>query len=126
MGSVFEAMCQYYALKKGISEEFGSLITNVGAWWEVENTEEKGAISADIDVIGISNIDKCAIVGECKFKNEKIDKTIYETLVRRSKLIDPKYKITKYILFSLLEFTVWFENLKDEDVLTLTLDSIYV
>ena len=49
--------------------------------------------SADIDVVAISEIDKAAVVGECKFKNEKIDKGIYETLIRRSGLISARYKI---------------------------------
>ena len=45
------------------------------------------AQSADIDVVALSEVDKKAVVGECKFKNEKIDKGIYDTLIRRSKLI---------------------------------------
>ena len=34
--------------------------------------------SADIDVVGVSTIDKAIVVGECKFKNEPIDKNIYD------------------------------------------------
>jgi len=30
---------------------------------------------------GISSIENTAVIGECKFKNEKIDKGIYETLI---------------------------------------------
>ncbi|HAU88620.1 MAG TPA: ATPase, partial [Lachnospiraceae bacterium] len=67
----------------------------------VENiTDKNGAVraqSADIDVVAISDIDKKAVIGECKFKNEKIDKSIYETLIRRGKLIAAKYKVSKYI-----------------------------
>ena len=33
-------------------------------------------------------------------KNEKIDKGIYETLIRRGALITGKYKVSKYLLFS--------------------------
>jgi len=129
MGSVFEEMCRYYTLRHGIAGEYGCFITSTGTWWGVENITDKNgdtrAQSADIDVVGISEIDKKAVIGECKFKNEKIDKGIYETLVRRGKLISPKYKISKYIFFSLSGYTDWFENLTDEDVLLLTLDSIY-
>ena len=81
--------------------------------------------TADIDVVGISDIDKKAVIGECKFKNEKIDKDVYETLVRRGKVIAAKYKVSKYIFFSLSGYTEWVENLKDEDLLLLTLDSLY-
>ncbi len=129
MGSVFEEMCRYYTLMKGITGEYGCFITSVGTWWGVENITDKNgdmrAQSADIDVVALSEIDKKAVVGECKFKNEKIDKGIYETLIRRGRLIAGKYKISKYIFFSLSGYTDWFGSLSDEDVLLLTLDSLY-
>ena len=129
MGSVFEEMCRYYTLMKGIMGEYGCFITSVGTWWGVENVRDKnGEIrsqSADIDVVALSETDKKAVVGECKFKNEKIDKGIYETLIRRGKLINAKYEVTKYIFFSLSGYTDWFAELADEDVLLLTLDSLY-
>lgn len=129
MGAVFEDMCRYYTLKQGIKGEYGCFITSVGSWWGVENIADKnGEIrtqSTDIDVVAISDIDKKAVIGECKFKNEKIDKGIYETLLRRGKLITAKYKVSKYIFFSLSGYTDWFESLSDEDVLLLTLDSLY-
>ena len=129
METVFEEMCRYYTLKKGITGEYGCFLTSVGCWWGVENITDKSgnvrAQSTDIDVVGISDIDKKAVIGECKFKNEKIDKGVYETLVRRGKVIAAKYKVSKYIFFSLSGYTEWVENLKDEDFLLLTLDSLY-
>lgn len=129
MGSVFEDMCRYYTLMNGIVGEYGCFVTSVGTWWGTENTTDKNGElrtqSADIDVVALSEIDKKAIIGECKFKNEKIDKGIYDTLVRRGKQIAAKYKMSKYILFSLSGYTEWFENLSDEDVILLTLDSLY-
>lgn len=129
MGSVFEEMCRYYTLMKGITGEYGCFITSVGTWWGVENITDKNgdmrAQSADIDVVALSEIDKKAVIGECKFKNEKIDKGIYETLIRRGRLIAGKYKVSKYIFFSLSGYTDWFGTLSDEDVLLLTLDSLY-
>ena len=129
MGAVFEEMCRYYTLKQGITGEYGCFVTTVGTWWGVENiTDKNGDIrpqSADIDVVALSEIDKKAVIGECKFKNEKIDKGIYETLIRRGKLITAKYKVSKYIFFSLSGYTDWFKSLSDEDVLLLTLDSLY-
>lgn len=129
METVFEEMCRYYTLKHGIEGEYGCFLTSVGSWWGVENIADKdGNIrsqSADIDVVAISDIDKQAVIGECKFKNEKINKGIYETLIRRGKLITSKYKVSKYIFFSLNGYTDWFENLKNEDVLLLILDSLY-
>ena len=128
MGPIFENMCQYYTLRQGIEGKYGCFITSVGTWWGQEKIKDQyGNIkmqAADIDVVGISDIDKKAIVGECKFKNEKIDKNIYETLIQRSNLIT-KYKVSKYILFSLSGYTDWFNNLKEKDVILLTLDTMY-
>ncbi len=129
MGSIFEEMCRHYTLMKGITGEYGCFVTSVGTWWGVENITEKDgevrAQSADIDVVALSEVDKKAVVGECKFKNEKIDKGIYDTLIRRSKLVSAKYKVSKYIFFSLSGYTDWYDSLADEDVLLLTLDSLY-
>lgn len=129
MGAVFEEMCRYYTLKQGITGEYGCFVTSVGTWWGVENFIDKNSNikmqSVDIDVVALSEIDKKAVIGECKFKNEKIDKGIYETLIRRGKLITAKYKVSKYIFFSLSGYTDWFESMSDEDVLLLTLDSLY-
>ena len=129
MGSVFEEMCRYYTLKQGIAGQYGCFVTTVGSWWGVENIKDKNGDtrtqSADIDVVALSETDKKAVIVECKFKNDKIDKGIYETLLRRGKLISAKYKVSKYIFFSLSGYTDWFESISDEDVLLLTLDSLY-
>lgn len=129
MGTVFEEMCRYYTLMKGITQEYGTFITNVGTWWGVEQIadqkKENRTQSADIDVVALSELDKKAVIGECKFKNEKIDKGIYDTLIRRGNLIRSKYKVTKYLFFSLSGYTDWFQTLADEDIVLLTLDSLY-
>ena len=130
MGSVFEDMCRYYTLQHGILGEFDCFVTTVGTWWGTETiineNGEKRAQSTDIDVVALSEIEKKAVVGECKFKNEKIDKGIYETLVRRSHLISSKYQVVKYILFSLSGYTEWFDTLSDHNVVMLSLNDLYL
>ncbi|MDO4487499.1 MAG: ATP-binding protein [Eubacteriales bacterium] len=129
MGPVFEEMCRYYTLRQGILGEYGSFITSCGNWWGTENIRDTdGSLrtqSADIDVVALSDIDRKAVIGECKFKNEKIDKGVYEVLLRRGSLIPSKYRITKYILFSLSGYSDWFSSMKDDSVLMLTLDDLY-
>ena len=129
MGSVFEDMCRYYTLEHGILGEFDSFITEVGTWWGVEQMTgtngEKYQQAADIDVVGISTIDKTAVIGECKFKNEKIDKEIFETLVRRSKLISGNYNVTTLILFSLSGFTDWVKSTGMSNVKLITVEDLY-
>lgn len=130
MGSIFEEMCRYYTLEQGIKGVYGSFMTQTGTWWGVEQIDnEEGkqyTQSADIDVVGISSIDKTAVVGECKFKNEKIDKEIYETLIRRSKLISGDYHVTKFLLFSLSGFTKWFDNVDTQNLIKLTVEDLYL
>lgn len=130
MGAVFENMCRTYTLEKGAQGKLGSFITNVGTYWGVEHiVDENGAKiqqAFDIDVVGISDVEKSAVIGECKFKNEKIDKSVYELLTRRAAAISGKYPVKKYILFSLKGFTKWFETLYDKSALLVTLDKMYL
>lgn len=129
MGTVFEEMCMYYTLKEGITGKYGPIITNVGKWWGTEKVKKENGDytyqSTDIDIVGISSIDKTAIVCECKFKNEKIDKEVYERLVKRIDSFPSKYNVVKYMLFSLSGFTKWFDNREDSKLILLTINDIY-
>ncbi len=129
MGSVFEEMCRYFTLEQGIQGAFGSFLTETGTWWGVEQLKDENGKwnqqASDIDVVGISTIDNSAVIGECKFKNEKIDKGVYETLLRRSRLISAKYNITKYLLFSLSGFTDWFAEADKTNLILITVDNMY-
>lgn len=129
MGTIFEEMCKYYTLKAGLDGKLSCFVTEVGTWWGTELLDMDGVKriqSADIDVVGLSSVDHKIIVGECKFKNEKLDKGIYETLVRRSKAIPVKYPVVGYILFSLSGFSQWIEENTDRKMVQLiTLDDMY-
>ena len=130
MGSVFEEMCRYYTLEQGIQGTYGSFLTQTGTWWGVEQViDEDGkrySQSADIDVVGISSVDKTAVVGECKFKNEKIDKEIYETLLRRSNLLSGNYHIIRFLLFSLSGFTKWFDKADIQNTIKIRVEDLYL
>ena len=77
-------------------------------------------------MVGISSIDKTAVIGECKFKNEKINKGIYETLMRRSKLLSGNYQVISFLLFSLGGFTKWFEKENIQNTIQITVENLYV
>ena len=130
MGGVFEEMCRYYTLEQGIKGTFGSYITETGTWWGTEpmadDDGKKHQQSADIDVVGISSVDKTAVCGECKFKNEKIDKEIYETLIRRSGFLSRNYMVTKYLLFSLSGFSGWFDKADRSNLVLITIHDLYI
>ena len=129
MGKVFEEMCQYFTLKNGMAGKWDCFLTRTGSWWGTELLVDKDGKrktqSADVDVVGISDVDKALITGECKFKNEKIDKGIYETLIRRSKVIPSGYQIKRYLLFSLSGFSDWFKENADNLLSMYTLEDLY-
>ncbi|MCD7883357.1 MAG: ATP-binding protein [Lachnospiraceae bacterium] len=129
MGSVFESMCRSYTLEQGVLGTYGSFLTNVGSWWGMETISDtdgqKLRQSADIDVVAVSELDKTAVIGECKFKNEKIDKSVYETLIRRASLISGKYRVVKYLFFSLSGYSDWVADRKDDQVVLLSLEDLY-
>lgn len=130
MGKVFGEMCLYYTLNAGLDGRLNCFVTNTGTWWGTESLQDNEgkwySQAADVDVVGISTVDRGMVVGECKFKNEKIDKNIYDTLVRRSKVIPCKYPVVQYLLFSLGGYTDWFEQNVDAKSVTLfTLEDLY-
>lgn len=129
MGSVFEEMCRYFTLEQGILGRFDCFLTQTGSWWGTEIVEnqdgEKVQQSADIDVVGISETDRSMVLGECKFRNEKIGRAVFETLLRRARCLSGKYTVKKYLFFSLNGYTDWFDTLQKKDVILLTINDMY-
>lgn len=103
MGPVFELICQDYTTVRGMTGGYSFLITRVGKWRGSDPVRKE---PADIDVVGVSETEKKAVIGECKFKNEAVGRREYETLVDRARLVAP-YTVEKYILFSLSGFSDW-------------------
>lgn len=126
MGPIFENMCQYYVLKN-INKNIDMFITESGYWWGNKHTQVNGKITSeatDIDVVGVDPIKKEILIGECKFKNSLIDKDIYESLIKKTDLIS-KYKVGKYLYFSLTGYSDWVIKNKSDKVLLLKLDDLY-
>ncbi len=122
MGKVFEDMCRHYTLSHGLDGNLNCLVTNVGSWWGPGHNH----IPTDIDVVGIDDVKNEAVLGECKFKNEVIDKEVYEALMDRRGLIDKRYKEVEFMLFSLSGFSKWvIENADSDEVRLVTLEELY-
>ena len=129
MGGIFEEMSRRFTLEQGVTGRFGSFLTDVGTWWGTEMIADEDGKSrpqaTDIDVVAISDIDGTAVIGECKFKSERVGKDVYNTLVRRSHLLSDKYRVTRLILFSLSGYTDWVKEIKDEQLTCFTLEDMY-
>nr|WP_300884450.1 ATP-binding protein [uncultured Schaedlerella sp.] len=123
MGNVFEEMCRFYTLHSGIMGRLNCYVTTVGKWW---GTNPGKRMQTDIDIVGLDKMSKKAVLGECKFKNEPVDKKIYEDLMDRNGLISREYMIVQYLLFSKSGFSEWVrENTDPSLVKKITLQEMY-
>ena len=122
MGKVFEEMCRKYTLTEGLDGRMNCLVTNVGTWWG----QDANRNPTDIDVVGIDDVAKKAVIGECKFRNEEIDKGVYEALMSRCGLIDRRYEEVQYLFFSLSGYSKWVkESVNPKKVSLFTIDDLY-
>jgi AAA+ ATPase superfamily predicted ATPase len=123
MGNVFEDMCRYYTLQNGMDGNFACRITRVGKWWGTNPAKKE---ETDIDIVGLDTVSKNAVLGECKFKNETIDKKVFDELLDRNGLIDHQYHTVQYLLFSKKGFSDWIVNhAEKERIRTITLKQLY-
>lgn len=107
MGKVFENICADYLL-----ENYTNLpvqFQNLGRWW---GNNPKMKREEEIDIVAASN-DK-AILCECKWRNEKTDKDVLETLLERRKLL-PWFNECYYCIFSKSGFTAACQQLANEN-----------
>ena len=123
MGSIFEEMCRHYILLNSFANPNAPMITEVGKWF---GTNPENKEQTDIDVVGIDKLSNTAIIGECKFKNEPTDKSVLDSLIARNRLLDNKYQVVSYVLFSLSGFSEWLITNKDKlNVKLITLEQMF-
>lgn len=96
-GGVFENVCKQYMWK--LLENGKVEFTEIGRWW---GTDPKTKSQEEIDIMGTTDKNN-ALFGECKWKKEKNDISVLETLVKRSEIFNFKNKT--YYLFSKSGFT---------------------
>lgn len=107
MGKVFENICADYLL-----ENYTNLpvqFQNFGRWW---GNNPKMKREEEIDIVAANN-DK-AILCKCKWRNEKTDKDVLETLLERRKLL-PWFNECYYYIFSKSGFTASCQQLANEN-----------
>lgn len=99
MSKVFEEICKQYLWKMLLKGECPVEFTSLGRWWGNDPVHK---CQAEIDIMGEQD-KETALFAECKWTNEKVDLTVLETLVERSKLFS--YKKMHYFIFSKTGFT---------------------
>ena len=99
MGGVFEGICKEYLWILLLSGKCPIEFTSLGRWWGNDPVEKS---RAEIDIMGEQD-KETALFGECKWRNEKVDLGVLETLMKRGRLFS--YKNVHYFLFSKAGFT---------------------
>ena len=99
MGGVFEEICKQYLWSLLLSGKCAIDFTDIGRWW---GTNPKTRQQVEIDIIGTAD-KTTALFGECKWTNEKVDLSVLEGLVEKSKLFH--YQNKYYYLFAKNGFT---------------------
>ena len=99
MGRVFEEICMQYLWKQLLEGNSPIEFVSLGRWWGNDPIQKT---QAEIDIMGEQDSES-ALFAECKWKNEKVDLDILETLIGRSKLF--RYTKVHYYLFSKSGFT---------------------
>lgn len=99
MGRVFEEICKQYLWRQLLTGNSPIEFTSLGRWWGNDPIQKS---QVEIDIMGEQDSES-ALFAECKWRNEKIDLDVLETLIGRSELF--RYKKVHYYLFSKSGFT---------------------
>lgn len=93
MGHIFEEICKQYLYLPDIYSRLPFTIGDVGRWW---GNNPRMKRQEEIDLMSV--LDKQALFGECKWKNEKVGVNVLETLQERGELF--AYQDKYYYFFS--------------------------
>lgn len=93
-GHVFEDVCQQHFIQQLKTGKLPYSFSSIGRWWG-NNKVLKQQEEIDIYAIGSKGI----YIGECKYRNELVERDILENLVRRGEQIFPEANKT-YVCYS--------------------------
>lgn len=98
VGLIFEDICRDYLWEMNKSRSLEFIFDKIGKWWG-PNPHKK--IQEEIDILALNKNN--ALFGECKFRNEKTGKKVFDKLYGRSLLINKENRY--YYIFSKSGFT---------------------
>lgn len=109
MGRVFEEICKQYLWMQLLEGKSPIEFHSLGRWWGNDPIRKS---QAEVDIMGEQDRES-ALFAECKWRNEKVDSDVLETLIGRSELF--RYKKAHYYLFSKSGFTKGCTELAEKD-----------
>lgn len=98
MGQVLEEICKQYLFLPQIYASLQFSVGEIGHWW---GSNPKVRRQEEIDLMAVS--DKKALFFECKWRREKADYSVMDTLLERGELFT--YPEKYYYIFSESGFT---------------------
>lgn len=105
MGFIFEDMCKQYLYKQNLQNLLPFKLHQLGRWWGNHSVLHR---EIEIDIVGINDEQKKVLFGECKFRNELLEKSVMDDLIEHSTIFS-RYSDKYYVLFSKSGFC---ENVK--------------
>lgn len=124
MGKVFEKICMQHLIILNTQDKLPYEILKIGRWWGNNPALKR---QEEIDLLGVNDIDKSALFGECKYRNEFLNMDTIELLIRRSELF-PQYQKKGFIYYSKSGFSdnvIKFATENAETVKLFTLNELY-
>lgn len=100
MGRIFENICKDYLLRKNSRGALPVLFTDIGRWWGTDSAKKA---EVEIDIVAKDGMDY--IIGECKWRNEKMDYPVLASLMEKADVFSKARAHTWYVLFSKSGFT---------------------
>ena len=96
-GPVFEDVCAQWLWRQNADGSLPIEFGDLGRWW---GNDPQLREEAEIDLVGVDN-NRTVLVGECKWRNEDLDRDVVETLEHRSSLVHAQadswlYAFSKY------------------------------
>ena len=121
MGLTFEKICTDYLYSQNAKGELPFLFTAIGRWW---GTNPRTHEQVEIDII--ANEQNDYLIGECKWRNEKLDIGVLNSLKEKADIFCQKREHTWFVLFSKSGFTkaVLEEAEKAEDIMLVDLEQL--
>jgi hypothetical protein len=94
----------------------------IGSWWGTNPISKK---EEEIDIVGINQVTKQALIGECKYQNQQVKEEVVSKLIERGTLIKA-YPNKQFVICSKTKFS---ENIKEiankNNMLLVTLEDLY-
>lgn len=93
-GHLFERVCLEWVVRQAQSRSLPLSVTNYGTWWGPNPALKQ---ETDIDVVASDEIDKYALVGECRWRNEINESEVFESLQARCGLLPGYTRYERYL-----------------------------